>query len=294
MNRRRFIGTFSAAATAVWGGRSLGLANEVDAPDLRLIYFTDVHAMLEREAPMRLQESARRIGDWEADAIIGGGDFVHGGFDSTPSQMAPRFELCHRFLESLGRPIEAVPGNHDMVGVRGEAPQPDPYRLFREWFGVPTLTRRFDVRGYRFFVLKSVRPVEGDLRYHGEIGEEQRAWLARELAATPHDQPLVLCSHIPLRTTFKQVQENPGAPLPPNLVVQDANETLALFAAHRLVLVLSGHLHVNEWIRWNDQHFLMGGALCGKWWRGDNLGTAPGFGLIEIQDGRLDWRYQST
>jgi len=208
-----------------------------------------------------------------------------------------RYEICHRFIQAMDRKVEAVPGNHDMVGVHageGEGKSGgDSLLMFRELFGCPDpIHRVVDVKGYRIFFLNSVEPLrDAEVRYRGWIGEAQREWLRGELARTPRDQPLIVCTHIPFRTTFKQEQEGVLAGLPRNLVVEDANETLALFKEHRLMLVLQAHLHVNEWLTWNERHFLMGGAVCGKWWRGPNLGTEPGFGLVEIRDGRLAWLY---
>jgi len=72
---------------------------------------------------------------------------------------------------------------------------------------------------------------------------------------------------------FFQTKDGPEAALPANLVVGNANEVLALSAQHRLVLVLQGHLHVNESLRWNELTFLTGGAVSDAWWKGDNWGT---------------------
>ncbi len=253
--------------------------------------------MLEQQAPEKMRETAKRMSEMPVDIVMGGGDFVHGGFRSNREAMKPKFELARDFLDRIGHPVEAVLGNHDMVGVQpqdGSAPEKDPTLDFRDLTGVKDFWRSFDRNGYRFFVLQSIEPVSAPERYHGRISEEQMLWLKAQLDATPNDMPLILATHIPLRTTFKQVQEDPMAPLPPNLVVQNANEVLALFEHHRLLLVLQGHLHVNEWIRWNQTEFLMGGAVCGSWWKGPNLGTAAGFGVVALGGNpNSDWKYFS-
>lgn len=264
---------------------------------LRLGFFTDVHAMTERDAPARMQAMAARMATVECDVWIAGGDTVHGGFASTMETMRPRFAVAREFLERIGRPVVPVLGNHDLVGVApkdGATPEADPAAAWRELFGVREARRSFEVGGVRVFVVESVRPDAAAGGYRGEIGAEQREWLRRELTGTPAGQPIVLCSHVPLRTTFLQAKEGPTAALPPNLVVTDAAETLALFAAHRLVLVLQGHLHVDEQIRFNDTTFLMGGAVSGAWWQGANLGTPAGFGVVELSaEARPEWRYEA-
>ncbi len=303
MKRRAFLGRTLAASAAIWAGlpvfRVLGSdAGEGNKEPLRILFFCDVHAMAEREAPKRLMETARRLADLPFDLVIGGGDFVHGGFRSTADVMEPRFEICRRFLDTLGHPVQAILGNHDMVGVippEGSDPDPDPTRLFRSLTGVEDLWRTFDVKGRRFFVLRSVEPFDGPGGYRGWVCDDQMKWLRARLAETPPDMPLVLCTHIPFRTTFKQMQEAPGAPLPSNLIVGNANELLEIFANHRLDLVLQGHLHINEWIRSNQTTFLMGGAVCGSWWKGPNLGTPAGFGVVELgtANNSSNWTYEA-
>ena len=268
-------------------------AAAAEAKALRLLYFTDVHAMLEHEAPRKLREIARRMRDIDCDLIVGGGDFVHGGYTSTADAMEPRFAVLREFLDTLDRPVEAVLGNHDLVGVSpadGSRPESDPARFFRATFGLKETRRSFDYAGYRFVILDSIQPLSG-AQYRGWVGGEQITWLKELLAKTPTGMPIVLCSHVPFRSMFFQTKEAAEAALPPNLVVVDANEVLALFAQHRLVLVLQGHLHVNESLRWNERTFLTGGAVCGAWWKGDNWGTFPGFGTLDVTPGRCDWSY---
>jgi 3',5'-cyclic AMP phosphodiesterase CpdA len=268
-------------------------AAKVYAPALRFLFFSDVHAMLEHEAPRKLREIARRMRDTDCDLIVGGGDFVHGGYASTAAAMEPRVAVLGEFLDALDRPVEAVLGNHDMVGVSpadGSPPEADPTRLFRSTFGLKETRRSFDHGGYRFVILDSVQPL-GGTQYRGWVGEAQIAWLRELLTKTPLEMPIVLCSHVPFRSMFFQTKDGPEAALPANLVVGDANDVLALFAQHRLVLVLQGHLHVNESLRWNERTFLTGGAVSGSWWKGDNLGTPPGFGTLNVAPGRCDWDY---
>ncbi|MEM9443826.1 MAG: hypothetical protein AAGA18_00605 [Verrucomicrobiota bacterium] len=63
------------------------------------------------------------------------------------------------------------------------------------------------------------------------------------------------------------------------------------FKGHDLCLVLQGHLHVNEVVKWNKTTFIMGGAISGSWWNGSNQGTAEGFGLINWEEGSPTWDY---
>ena len=68
---------------------------------------------------------------------------------------------------------------------------------------------------------------------------------------------------------------------------------MELFDRHNLLLVLQGHLHVDEMIRWRGTTFITGGAVCGKWWRGAWHGTREGFGTVTLRRGRVEWEYHS-
>ena len=58
-----------------------------------------------------------------------------------------------------------------------------------------------------------------------------------------------------------------------------------------LILALQGHLHVKEMIRWQGTTFIIGGAICGKWWRGPWYDTNEGFNLITLSGNRVAWEY---
>jgi predicted MPP superfamily phosphohydrolase len=293
MKRRDFIRICGAALAGSLLPIYRVRAGDATLPPLRILFFTDLHAMLERDAPQKMQATAQLIAETPCDLIIGGGDFIHGGFASKPDDISPRFEAAKAFLGNLGRPVRMVLGNHDLVDAATSTPR-EARRFFRELSGQDETNYTFDQGGHRFFVLDSVKVVDAPERYHGNVDDGQVAWLKQQLEQTPPEMPLILCSHIPFRTTFLQVKTGPATPLPPNLVVSNANEILEMFSKHRLVLVLQGHLHVNEQIVWNGLDFVMGGAVSGAWWAGDNLGTRPGFGLIELGSGSTAWDYTAS
>jgi len=294
--RRKFLagGAAALAACAVPTRQIWARAGDAALPPLRILFFTDVHSMSEKGAPEKMAATAGRIANEPCDVIIGGGDYLHGGFVSTLESMEERVEIFRNFLKLVNRPIHPMIGNHDLIAAMpedGSPPATNPRAPIMELLGIKSPHYSFESGGYRFFVLDSVEVTGGELRYRGWVGEEQMTWLRQTLEKTPTDQPLVLCSHIPLRTTFIQDREGPTAALPANLVVGNANEVLALFSGHRLVLVLQGHLHTDEQIRWNGLEFVQGGAVSGAWWGGANHGTEPGYGIIEMGPSPAGWRY---
>jgi 3',5'-cyclic AMP phosphodiesterase CpdA len=151
--------------------------------------------------------------------------------------------------------------------------------------------RSFDFQGYHFVILDSIEVTRDKLKYRGFIDAEQMAWLKDDLAQVARETPVIAVSHMPLLTGFYQMTEGLATPVPSNRGLVNNREVLEAFAHHRLLAVLQGHLHVNEMIRWRDTTFITGGAVCGKWWRGDFHGTEPGFGVLHLRPDRVDWEY---
>ena len=81
------------------------------------------------------------------------------------------------------------------------------------------------------------------------------------------------------------------APMTPGRVVVNSRDVLKYFEQHRLLAVLQGHLHVHEWLQWGSRHFITGGAVCAKWWRGPWYGTEEGFGVLDWDGSTISWRY---
>lgn len=299
LGRRQFLfgGAAAVAAYALPGSQVLAQVASSALPPLRILFFTDVHAMSEEGAPEKMAETARRIANEPCDLIIGGGDYLHGGFGSTREQMTERMALFRSFLTQMNRSFRPMIGNHDLVGAMpqdGSPAEVNPRAAIMELLGLERSFYSFEAGAYRVFILDSVEIVGGELRYRGWVGEPQLAWLRETLKSTPTDQPLILCSHVPLRTTFMQDREGPTAALPANLVVGNANEVLGLFSVHRLVAVLQGHLHTDEQIRWNGLEFVQGGAVSGGWWQGANRGTKPGYGVLQLGPSPAGWGYANS
>ena len=96
---------------------------------------------------------------------------------------------------------------------------------------------------------------------------------------------------MPLLTAFYQATEGTECPAPANRAVVNNLEVLERFAGRNLLLVLQGHLHVDEMLRWRDTTFITGGAVCGRWWRGEWHGTREGFGVVTLRRDRVEWEY---
>jgi 3',5'-cyclic AMP phosphodiesterase CpdA len=261
---------------------------------LRFVFYTDVHARTEWQTPEAMAMAARAINARAPDLVIAGGDLITDGFQSAPATVAPRWDAYLEMQRAIRGRVEPVIGNHDLVAAipeDGSDPAEDPRSEFRRRLGVERTSRTFDAAGVRFLLLDSIDVVGGELKYEGRIGDAQRAWIRDVLSHTDVDVPLVVGTHLPMLTAFYQATEGTTAAAPANRVVTDARETLELFREHHLALVLQGHLHVDEMLRWQGTTFVTGGAVCGKWWRGSWHGTREGFGVVTLRRDRVDWEY---
>lgn len=296
MNRREFLTAATAAAISLGFPRRASWAQANGPRDaVRIVFFTDIHARVEWETPIAMELAADLINREKADVLICGGDCITDGFEASRESVAHRWRAYREHLADRleTRPITAL-GNHDLVGAMpkdGSAPEADPRAVFRAELGVSETVRSIDAGGCRVIVLDTVDVTRDELKYRGYVDAAQLVWLREELARVPETTPIVLVTHMPLLTTFFQATEGGENPAPRNRIVVNNRDVLDLLAGRRVPLVLQGHLHVDEILRWNRTSFITGGAVCGKWWRGAWMGTEPGFGVVTLRRDRVDWQY---
>ena len=150
------------------------------------------------------------------DLVLFTGDLTHD--TETPGEHAARMK---RFQEIAGRlkvpKVYHVPGEHDAGLDGGE--------LYRSVFG-PTFYS-FDHKGFHFIALDNVS------RAKPEVGAEQRAWLAKDLARFPRTAPIVVFTHRPLFDLRPDWE----------WFTSDGDDVMNLLAPYQNVTVLYGHIH---------------------------------------------------
>jgi len=291
---RREMLALTGVALASLPARSSWPAPGARGEKLRIVFFSDVHARTEWETPRALDMAAAAINAHRPELVVAGGDLITDGFQSAAATVEPRWRAYLEMHRALRARVEPVLGNHDLVAAipeDGSPPSADPRREFRRVFALDRTYRMVDAGGYRLLLLDSISVVGDDDKYHGRIEPDQLRWLAAELETIDRSTPIVLATHLPLLTGFYQATEGATAAAPANRVVVNNREVLELFQDHNLLLVLQGHLHVAEMLRWRGTTFITGGALCGKWWRGAWHGTGEGFGVLTLRPDRVDWEY---
>ncbi len=290
INRRRSLAIAAALVLLLCPG-------SLSAQALRLVFFTDVHTRTEWQTPQALAQAAQAINAQKPDLVLGGGDLITDGFQATnAAEVEPRWQAYfENFHRAIRAPVYSAIGNHDLVAARpadGSAPSADPKAIFCSKLGVKKPYQSFNTHDYHIILLDSVRLTPDKQQYEGGLDAGQMDWLKSDLAGVDPATPIVVALHLPLVTAYYQITEGATNAAPPNRVVANSREVLAAFKGHKLALVLQGHLHVNEMIRWRATTFITGGAICGQWWRGPWQGTPAGFVVVELKDGQAaDWKY---
>ena len=207
--------------------RRLGLKNGEKPTPFTFAQLSDAHVGFDGPiGTSALEKAVETINGMPQtpDLILFTGDLTH---DTEKSgEHAARMNLFKDISGRLKVPkVYHVPGEHDAGLDSGE--------LFRNIFG-PTYYS-FDHRGVHFVALDNVS------RARPEVGTEQRAWLAQDLARFPKTAPLVVFTHRPLFDLRPDWE----------WFTSDGDEVMNLLAAYENVTVLYGHIH-------REDHYAIG------------------------------------
>ena len=154
------------------------------------------------------------------DFILHTGDISHLSRDV-------EFADADAIIGEAGLPVFHIPGEHDMLDEGGGAAYLARYgkgSLGAGWYS-------FDHRGVHFVALINVANLKpGGM---GHLGDDQLAWLAKDLGALSASTPIILFSHIPLWTVYADWGWG----------TDDSLQALALLSRFGSVTLLNGHIH---------------------------------------------------
>lgn len=274
---------------------------------IRVAFLTDIHIQPERGAGEGLAACLRHAQS-QADPpqlILTGGDAVMDATQDDPARATIQANLWRSVWRAeCSLPVEHCIGNHDVVWNPNRKARTAPGRellggkeFALDLLGLDRRYRSFDHAGWHFIVLDSVYPHNND--YIGRLDDEQFAWLADDLAATPASTPVLVVSHIPILSICAMLygeQEVSGEwVVPASWVHMDARRIKDLFRRHPNVkLCLSGHIHLTDRVAYasDDVTYICGGAVCGNWWEGAIDGVPEGYLLVDLyDDGGFDTQY---
>jgi len=238
ITRRQALGCLAhwMGAAVVWtvaggvpralGATSTGTPSTADANALTFVQISDTHIGFRKAANPDVVGSLRRAiaeinGMPQPPAfVVHTGDVSH---LSKPEEFGEARELLRELRVDR---VHTVPGEHDTIddGVTGYLKFFDHDGNGRSWYS-------FDQSGVHFIGLNNVLNFKAGTM--ASLGDEQIAWLTRDLAQVRHSTPIVMLAHIPLWTLWE----------PWGWGTADAAQALALLRPFGSVTVLNGHIH---------------------------------------------------
>ncbi len=267
--RRKFL-KMAAMAAGVAATRSfvphsfqlVDVANAASAEKpFTFAYISDSHLYEKTLNERFVRHLERAIAD--INALDPQPDFVLYGGDLAQLAQPGELKLGAELLKQVKAQLKIIVGEHDWFLDMGD--------LWKELFGAPYYS--FDHKGVHFVALMSVSekdfwtkmgltPMQrmqivaglDDSRQSAfEVGEEERAWLAKDLAKVPKTTPIVVFSHSPLYKLYRGW----------NFWTDDAEQVQAILRPFQNVTVIHGHTHQVLTNRIGNIHFH--GMLSTAW-----------------------------
>lgn len=233
VDRRGFLKCMQwAGAGLVWsfaGGvptsRLLGAPyQKARAEDFAFVQISDSHIGFDKAANpdvnLTFQAAVDKINslDRQPDLVLHTGDLSH-------LAKAGEFDTLDQLLRGLRqKQVFYVPGEHDLLGDDG--------KQYFERFGKGSIGRgwrSFDHKGVHFIGLNNSAQLEG----LGAIGDEQLAWLKKDVSGLGTSTPIVVFAHIPLWAVYPEW----------GWATKDSAQALDLLKRFGSVTVLNGHIH---------------------------------------------------
>jgi 3',5'-cyclic AMP phosphodiesterase CpdA len=199
---------------------------------MRIAHISDLH--FGHHDPEVTAALAGDLLEQAPDLVVASGDFTQRG---TPVE----FEMARAFLGTLGVPIFAVPGNHD-VGRNLLWRFVDPYRFYRRYIApeIEPLVE-FHAGGTDLVLagLNTTRRAFVDRDWsNGSINTTQLEALGHRLEQADPRALRVVVAHHPLMQPLDPTQKRTRA-------VHRAGLALETLAGYGVRLVLSGHFHLS-------------------------------------------------
>lgn len=223
-------------AAVVWtiaGGipRALGVTNAgivaaASKHDFTFVQISDTHIGFHKDANPDVVGSLRRaIADINALAqrpalVVHTGDVSH---LSKPEEFGQALDVLKDIRVDR---VHTVPGEHDAIdnGLSGYLKFFDHDGKNRPWYS-------FNQGGAHFIGLSNV--LNFKMGTMTSLGDEQIAWLKKDLAGVSYSTPIIVLAHIPMWTVYA----------PWGWGTADSAQALALLRPYGSVTVLNGHVH---------------------------------------------------
>jgi 3',5'-cyclic AMP phosphodiesterase CpdA len=258
---------------------------------------TDIHLQPEKNATEGFTAAINKVNQMGSDFVITGGDLIMDALGQTEGRADSLYDLYDNVITKFRAPVYHTMGNHEVFGLyeeSGIAPDHPEYgrQMFSNRLGNGSTYQSFDHKGWHFILLDGIG-FTPERRYYGYIDSLQLEWLKDDIAGVDKNTPIVLSTHIPFFTVYSQIKNGPTSAAGQGSVITNALDVLKIFENHNLKLVLQGHLHIVEEIKYGNTTYITGGAVSAAWWNGPRDGFPEGFVVVKVDNDDFSWEYMT-
>jgi len=296
MKRKAFLQT----TAAVIGSSilpDLSFASGERKKPIRFAHLTDIHVKPGTIPETGMAKALQHVQGLRpgVDFIINGGDSIMDSLEADKQKTQVQWDLFNNILRKENSlPVYHTIGNHDVWGWFVKEKKPDNDRLYGKVWVVETLSMKnryysFTKGNWHFIVLDSTQlnPAGG---YIGKLDEPQLEWLKQELEDVPGGKFICVVSHIPILSIcaglfFDKTEANGDLKIQRNLMHTDFLVLKKLFAKFPAIRVcISGHIHLQDELRYLGITYYCNGAVSGSWWKGSFQEFAPAYAVMELYE----------
>jgi 3',5'-cyclic-AMP phosphodiesterase len=301
MQRRSIIKSLGLLTGGIAFSKNLSAKTLFPSTSIRLAHITDTHIQAHIGAVKGFAKCLHKIQSLnkKVDFIINGGDAIMGSQGASESSLSRQWELYDKALvEDNSLPIYNCLGNHDLNRKKqDEIGFLDAKKEALDRLALPKSYYSFQKSNWKIIVLDSIHPKFQGKGYQGRIDEEQMNWLKKELENSENYSYVLIISHIPILSACvffdgKNFKDGEWR-VPESWMHSDSAELVDLFYKYpKVKLALSGHIHLQDEIQYNQVTYCCNGAVSGNWWMGNYKQTAPGFAVVDLfEDGSFANNY---
>ncbi len=298
--RIKFLFIIAVLSVVLGLGNYSGIAVPPEkAETFRFVFATDIHLKPDKHSVDKFNRAIAYINNMKPKPhfVITGGDLIENSYALDFDSADKLYNLYQNTCKKFDMPVHDVVGNNDLFyGSKksGENSSHPEYGkgMFRKRLGNGTTYHSFDYGRWHFILLDSIeRTEEGG--YRGYIDDEQFNWLSDNLAEIGKERPVCIALHIPLVSTFSQIHIGTlVAPAKFAIVNNGTRIIKELLSNYNVKLVLQGHLHIIEELKYKNTTYITGGSLS-------NARKAPifehpdGFVVVDVSGNEFSWKYET-
>jgi len=272
---------------------NLRTENKSDIPEdtFSFVFFTDSHLEYRGNSLKYFNQAIETINQLKPDFVIAGGDLVYDINNVRETYADSLINLYLYEIKKFDMPVYNTIGNHEITGLELKSDVQPGNPMYGKGMYEEKIGKRFYTfmhKGWKFFILDNLKPIESERRVVGHFDEEQLDWLKSELMKTDSLTPIAVSCHIPIITTIKKFEYGSMSGTPDYSAVDNSMEFFELFKNKKLKLILQGHEHFLEALYAMDMYFITGSSVSAGWKKPPD---SRGMILITISGDELSWKY---